>query len=132
MHRLGLSETLLVFHEHRQYLDEAPADTVARLRRSQPEKKIVVKVGNLDEARRWAEAGADVLKLEKFTPEAVSACRQALLLNTLQRAPLLAAAGGVRADNAASYVAAGADFLVTSAPYTAPPRDVQVVFAQAP
>lgn len=132
MHRLGLSETLLVFHEHRQYLDEAPADTVARLRRSQPEKKIVVEVGNLDEARRWAEAGADVLQLEKFTPEAVSACRQALLLNTLQRAPLLAAAGGVRADNAASYVAAGADFLVTSAPYTAPPRDVQVVFAQAP
>jgi molybdenum transport protein len=132
MHRLGLSETLLVFHEHRLYLDEAPADTVARLRRSQPEKKIVVEVGNLDDARLWAEAGADVLQLEKFTPEAVSACRQAMSLNALQRPPLLAAAGGVRADNAAAYVAAGADFLVTSAPYTAPPRDVQVVFGKAP
>jgi molybdenum transport protein len=132
MHRLGLSETLLVFHEHRLYLDEAPADTVARLRRSQPEKKIVVEVGNLDDARLWAEAGADVLQLEKFTPEAVSACRQAMSLNALQRPPLLAAAGGVRADNAAAYVAAGADFLVTSAPYTGPPRDVQVVFGKAP
>jgi molybdenum transport protein len=132
MHRLGLSETLLVFHEHRLYLDEAPADTVARLRRCQPEKKIVVEVGNLDDARLWAEAGADVLQLEKFTPEAVSACRQAVSLNALQRPPLLAAAGGVRADNAAAYVSAGADFLVTSAPYTAPPRDVQVVFGKAP
>jgi len=132
MHRLGLSETLLVFHEHRLYLDEAPARTVARLRRSQPEKKIVVEVGNLDDARLWAEAGADVLQLEKFAPEAVSACRQAVLLSALQRPPLLAAAGGVRTDNAAAYVAAGADFLVTSAPYTAPPRDVQVVFGKAP
>jgi molybdenum transport protein len=41
---------------------------------------------------------------------------------------LLAVAGGIRADNAAEYVSAGADLLVTSAPYTAPPKDVQVIF----
>lgn len=43
--------------------------------------------------------------------------------------PLLAVAGGVRADNAAAYVAAGADLLVTSAPYSAPPRDIAVSFS---
>jgi molybdenum transport protein len=87
-----------------------------------------VEVSTLKEASVWADAGADVLQLEKFTPEAVAACRMALEHETHTRRPLLAAAGGVRADNAAAYVAAGADFLVTSSPYTAPPRDVQVNF----
>jgi molybdenum transport protein len=128
MHRLGLSETLLLFAEHRLFLDEPPAHTLARLRRQQPEKKIVVEVAMVEEAALWAAAGADVLQLEKFTPEAVAACRRAIA--PLAARPLLAAAGGVRADNAAAYVAAGADFLVTSAPYTAPPKDVQVTFSR--
>jgi molybdenum transport protein len=124
MHRLGLSETLLVFHEHRLFLGERPAEIVARLHAAEPEKKIVVEVGDVEEALRWS--GADVLQLEKFSAQEVVACRGAL--DAAARHPLLAAAGGIRADNAAAYVAAGADLLVTSAPYTAPPRDVQVGF----
>lgn len=128
MHRLGLSETLLVFAEHRLFLKDTPAQTIAQLRRAQPEKKIIVEVGDPGEALRWALAGADVLQLEKFTPEAVATCREALQAFPASSRPLLAAAGGVRAGNAAAYVAAGADLLVTSAPYTAPPQDVQVTF----
>ena len=40
--------------------------------------------------------------------------------------PLIAAAGGINASNAADYARAGADVLVTSAPYTAKPLDVKV------
>jgi molybdenum transport protein len=132
MHRLGLSETLLVFAEHRLFLSETPLQTIQRLRRAQPEKKIVVEVATPQEAGLWAEAGADVLQLEKFTPEAVAACRLEVDSINSHGKPLLAAAGGVRADNAAAYVAAGADFLVTSSPYTAAPRDVQVNFRKMP
>lgn len=128
MHRLGLSETLLLFAEHRLFLDESPALTVARLRRLQPEKKTVVEVGDVAEALAWAQAGADVLQLEKFSPAAVAECRRGV--DAMPRRPLLAAAGGVRADNAAAYVAAGADLLVTSAPFTTAPRDVQVNFTR--
>jgi molybdenum transport protein len=132
MHRLGLSESLLVFAEHRLFLDESPAQTISRLRRAQPEKKIVAEVADLAQAAIWAEAGADVLQLEKFTPESVAACRLVMDGNLARQSrPLLAAAGGIRADNAAAYVAAGADFLVTSAPYTAAPRDVQVNFRKS-
>ena len=131
MHRLGLSETLLVFAEHRLFLRESPAQTVARLRCSQPEKKIVVEVADIAQALVWATAGADVLQLEKFTPEAVTACRRAVDDLSASPRPVLAAAGGIRADNAAAYAAAGADLLVTSAPYAAPPKDVQVSFASA-
>lgn len=126
MHRLGLSESLLLFAEHRLYLDETPADTVARFRRSEPEKKLAVEVSSVEEALRWALAGAQVLQLEKFTPGAVSEVRAALIRQRLH--PVLAAAGGIRAGNAADYMRAGADLLVTSAPYTAPPCDVQVTF----
>ena len=126
MHRLGLSETLMVFPEHRLFLDETPEVTVARLKKQLPEKKIVVEVAELDSALTWAGAGVDVLQLEKFSPSAVSACCAALASNRLH--PLVAAAGGVCAENAADYAAAGADLLVTSAPFNASPRDVAVSF----
>lgn len=128
MHRLGLSESLLLFGEHRLYLNEEPALTVARIRRAEPEKKLVVEIGSVDEAIIWAKAGAEVLQLEKFTVDALAECR-----NRLDRAELrvvLAAAGGINAVNAADYVRAGADMLVSSAPFTAPPMDVQVTFYQ--
>lgn len=132
MHRLGLSETLLLFAEHRLFLSESPAQTIQKLRQAQPEKKIVVEVASVEEAGFWADAGCDVLQLEKFTPDAVAACRLAIHSRAGPCHPLLAAAGGIRADNASAYVAAGADFLVTSSPYTAPPKDVQVIFGRAP
>jgi molybdenum transport protein len=44
---------------------------------------------------------------------------------------VIAAAGGVNAGNARAYVEAGANVLVTSAPYLAPPCDVAVTIAPA-
>ena len=129
MHRLGLSETLLLFAEHRLFLDESPQETAARLRRAQPERKITVEVGSVAEALVWARAGAGVLQLEKFSPGELDACRQGLRQEGL--AAVLVAAGGVNAGNAPAYVAAGADLIATSAPYSAPPRDVQVRFFRA-
>lgn len=129
MHRLGLSETLLVFAEHRMFLAEAPAATVARMKRAEPEKKIVVEVGDIDEARRWGIAGADVLQLEKFSVADVAALVEyRRIASTDFSHVLLAAAGGINAANAGVYADAGADLLVTSAPYTAPPRDVALAF----
>lgn len=126
MHRLCLSESLLLFAEHRLYLGEAPATTVIRCKRAEPEKRLVVEVADIKEAIIWAQAGAEVLQLEKFSPESVAECRAEL--DQAGFKTVLAAAGGIRADNAAAYVQAGVDLLVNSAPYTAPPMDVQVVF----
>ena len=126
LHRLGLSESLLIFEEHRLFINESPARTIARLKQLEPEKKIVVEVADEAQAMLWARAGADVLQLEKFAPARVQVCRR--LIDAEGAQVKLAATGGVHADNAAAYVAAGADLLVTSAPYYAPPRDVKVVF----
>lgn len=125
MHRLGLSETLLVFPEHRAFADPVGAVAqLAALRRCQPEKKLVVETGDADEAVALARAGAEVLQLERFTPAAVASLRDRLDRDGLRT--LLAPAGGVTAANAVEYARAGADLLVSSAPYFAPPADVQV------
>lgn len=123
-HRLSLSETLLVFAEHRAFLgDEAPAETVRKLRRQWPERTVVVELASEAEAVCWAEAGADILQLEKLSPEAVAR------IHRLLPGTRLAAAGGVNAANAEAYARAGARILVTSAPYFAPPRDVAVTLS---
>jgi molybdenum transport protein len=125
MHRLGLSETLLVFAEHRAFLaPQALAADLARLKTGNPEKKLVAEVASVAEALQLAQAGVDVLQLEKFSPAAVADCRATLAAHGLK--VCLAAAGGVNAANAVTYAQAGADLLVSSAPYFAPPADVQV------
>lgn len=130
-HRLGLSETILIFAEHRTFLPSRTAgEMIAAARRGAAEKKIVVEVGSIEEAVAFAEAGADVVQVEKFAPELVSAVRKEI--GRLVPRPLIAAAGGVDAGNAAAYAAAGADILVTSAPYWARPRDVAVRIEASP
>jgi len=125
MHRLGLSEKLLVFPEHRNFVaPDRLAQAIADLVHSQPEKRVVVEVGNEQDALAMARAGAHVLQLERFAPQAVSALRARL--HDAGLAVQLAPAGGVTQDNALDYARAGVDLLVTSAPYFAPPADVQV------
>ncbi|MBK1702536.1 ModD protein [Thiococcus pfennigii] len=127
MHRHGLSETLLVFAEHRLFLaGESPTETLARLRRQCPEKRVVVEVATPEEALAWAEA--DVIQLEKFPPEAVAEVVAAV--HARRPATVIAAAGGINAKNAEAYARAGARVVVTTAPHLAPPRDVQVRFAR--
>ncbi|MCG5243362.1 ModD protein [Azospirillum doebereinerae] len=129
MHRMGLSETLLVFPEHRGFLSGPPGAWIADLRRKAPEKKIVVEAGSVEEAVALAEAGADVIQLEKLPPEAARAVIEAT--RHLTPAPVVAPAGGVTEANAAAYAAAGCRLLVTSAPFFGPPADVKVTLQPA-
>jgi molybdenum transport protein len=133
MHRHGLSETILLFPEHRIFLgSSALSDVVERLRRAAPEKRLVVEVTSVDQGVEAAVAGFDVIQTEKFPPEEVAALvGRTTALASLRARPIIAAAGGINAANAAAYAAAGADVLVTSSPYLARPRDVQVRIAPA-
>ena len=126
-HRLSLSETLLLFPEHRAFQGkETPAATAARLRRQWPERALVVEVASEDEAATWATAGADIVQLEKLPPEAVDRIHRRI------PGTRIAAAGGINASNAETYARAGAAILVTSAPYFAAPRDVAVTLIPSP
>ncbi len=123
-HRLGLSETILLFAEHRSFLAGTPEEIVALLKREAAEKKTVVEVASVEQAMVWALAGADVIQCEKFPLGEIEALCRGLSEKGVR--PLVAAAGGVNAGNAALYAAAGADILVTSAPYWGKPAEVAV------
>lgn len=130
-HRLGLSETILIFPEHRAFLAGVPETAIMALaRHSAAEKKIVVEVGTVAEGVAFARAGADVIQAEKFTPDLIATLR--VEIEPVTPRPLIAAAGGINAGNAAAYAVAGADILVTSAPYWAKPRDVAVKIEALP
>jgi molybdenum transport protein len=128
MHRLGLSETVLVFPEHRAFLgEEMLYESVERLRRAAPEKKLVIEVNTIEAAIIAAAAGFDVVQAEKMAPsEFASLVARMASMASIRQRPVVAAAGGIHSGNVAAYAQAGADVVVTSSPYLARPRDVQV------
>src|SRR5262249_31696726 len=127
-HRLGLSETILVFAQHRTFTGGASFSAIVdRLRRRVPEKKIVVEADTLAEAGGIGDGGGGGVRVDKGSPGGARALRRPREARTPR--PLVAAAGGINAANAADYARAGADVIVTSAPYTARPLDVKVTMA---
>jgi len=81
----------------------------------------------LDEGLASARASTDIIQPEKFSVEMTAGFVEAA--RRLPQPPLVAAAGGINATNAAAYAATGVEILVTSAPYFAAPADVQVVIS---
>ncbi len=133
MHRLGLSETVLVFPEHRAFLEKVSlTEIVERLRHAAPEKRLVAEVTSFEAAIELAVAGFDVLQAEKFAPAEIAALVARMrAMSSVWNRPLVAAAGGINAGNVAAYAQAGADIVVTSWPYLAKPCDVQVQIVAA-
>lgn len=129
-HRLGLSDSVLVLPAHRALLGRMPPHLwVSRLRAAQPERKIAVEAESVDAALQFAHAGVDEVLLSGMPPEDVAVVVQALV--GMARRPLLAAVGQVDEGNAIAYATAGADLLVTAAPYSAPPLEVTATLASA-
>ncbi|MBN2895360.1 MAG: ModD protein [Campylobacterales bacterium] len=125
-HRLGLSETVLVFEEHRAFFsnDAELEAALLHVKRHAPEKPLVIEVHSLEEAQKFARMGADILQLEKFPIERLRQSVQALQTEFVHLK--LIATGGITLQNVREYAACGADIIVTSAPYGAPSSDVKV------
>lgn len=127
IHRTGLSDTVLLFPQHRAFGGpESLGQQIAHLRAACPERRVVVEVETRTAALAAVAAGCDVLQLEKFAPAAVEALAVELGPHWTG---CLAVAGGVNQTNAAAYAAAGAQVLVTSSPYYAKPADVAVTIS---
>ena len=124
-HRLGLSETVLVFDHHMEFMGgfDAFVERLPQLRRRCMEKKLFVEA-TPEQAPILAEAGVDGIQFDKTTPEKL----QALVpqLRDINPHATLIAAGGINPGNAAEYAATGVDGLVTTALFTARPLDMSV------
>ncbi|MGP0009852.1 MAG: hypothetical protein ACLPIG_14290 [Methylocella sp.] len=103
----------------------SPSWTITRLKECAPERAIMVEVTSEANAYGAAEAMADVIQLEKFEPNTVARVVPGITKRADSR-PVIAAAGGINAQNAYDYAKASADTLVTSAPFYAKPVVIQV------
>lgn len=130
-HRMGLSETVLVFDNHIKFMTapsgamglDAFIELLPQIRRRCIEKKMFVEAG-ADDARRLVRAGVDGIQFDKVPVTELAALVDEL--HGVDSHVTLVAAGGIRPDNAAEYAATGVDGLVTTSCFTAKPVDMSV------
>lgn len=123
-HRLGLSESLVILAQHRTFLRGETLDkTIDRLHRDWPERRVVIEVKGEADAIACINAGADVIQLDRCSPQVIEKVAQ----YAEGRPVKIAAIGGISISNAETYARAGAHILITSAQYSAKPKDVAVI-----
>lgn len=124
-HRLGLSETVLVFDHHIAFLGgfDAFVERLPEVKRRCVEKKLFVEAGE-EQARILARAGVDGIQFDKVPVERLASLVEEL--RAIDPHLTLIAAGGINPDNAAAYAATGVDGLATTAPFSAKPLDMSV------
>ncbi len=127
-HRLGLSESVLVFAQHVAFLDSSQElwDLLPQIKQRSREKKIAVEVTDQGAALAAALGEADIVQVDKMTSEELRVLAQ--LLRETAPKMLIAAAGGITEANAREYAATGVDLLVTSAMYWGKPADIAVIW----
>jgi len=125
-HRLGVSETVLIFKQHIDYIGgfDALIAKLPELRVECCEKKILVEATEYEKAQRLCEAGADGIQFDKLP---VAELREIVAkLRAQFPSAIFLAAGGVSEKNAAEYARTNVHGIVTTSLYSADPIDVGV------
>lgn len=128
LHRLGLSDSILAFDQHRIFAGDFCRLLPVMAHRF-PEKKIEAEANSREEALDFVRAGADMVQCERFPPLLLREFAEEA--RSINPRVIIAAAGGVNGENAAEYAAAGADLLVTSWVYFGKPEDIKMKFSKA-
>ncbi|MDD2905133.1 MAG: ModD protein [Sulfurimonas sp.] len=123
-HRLGLSESILIFPQHRSLYENAAAfrEAILELKSHCTEKKLVIESHSLEDAKEMLSLGADVLQIDKCDVQTLEAIVK--YKNIHYPNATIIAAGGINAQNAAAFAQTGIDAIVTSALYQSPMADL--------
>lgn len=124
-HRLGLSETVLVFDHHLTFFGgfDAFIEQLPDIKGRCVEKKLFVEA-DADHARVLARAGVDGVQLDKVPVDELAGLVREL--RAINPHLTIVAAGGINPQNAAAYAATGVDGLATTAVFSAKPLDMSV------
>ncbi len=129
-HRLGLSETVLVFDHHLTFFGgfEAFVEQLPAIKGRCIEKKLFVEA-DAERARVLARAGVDGIQFDKVPVDELAALVKEL--REIDPRLTLIAAGGINPQNAGAYAACGVDGLATTVPFAAKPLDMSVRMRRA-
>lgn len=117
-HRLGLSETILLFPQHRILYknNKEFIKAVKDMQYRTPEKRVSVETETYEEACEFLDAGIELLQVDKAGPEALA--RIVNYKNEKGIKAYILGAGGINPENAKEYAATGIDGIVTSRVYS--------------
>lgn len=125
-HRLGLSDTVLIFNNHIKFLRgiENLREKLPSIGKRTAGRSITVEVKNSEDALFICDAAINGLQLDKMP---VSELKE-LVPRLRKKNPGLriSAAGNIGLDNIEAYAGTGVDSIVTSDPYYGKPAEFQV------
>lgn len=125
-HRLGLSETILVFKQHLNILgglDEFIKD-LKSIKAKACEKKILAETDNLEDALKLTKSGIDGIQFDKVHPRDLKN-----IVNEIRKISkdiILIGTGGINESNIKEYVESGVDTISTTSVYFGKPVDIGV------
>lgn len=123
-HRLGLSETILIFQQHVNFIGGYGelAKIIPKLKAIAYEKKVTVEVETMEDAVLMAEAGVDALQTDKLSVEYLTEVVKKV--RAINPNIGLTAAGGINVENVEAFAATGVDGIATTALYFGKPSDI--------
>ncbi len=123
-HRLGLSETILVFKQHINFLGgyEALSKNLSQMKKNACEKKIIVEVEDLENALLLAKNGVDGLQFDKIPGEKLKGFVKEV--KNINPKIVNIGAGGINEGNIEEYAKTGIDAVATTALYFGKPVDI--------
>lgn len=119
-HRLGLSETVLIFDQYVQLSGLSMKECIAKAKETTKEHKIAVEVKNIGDALEAINAGADIIQCDKLTADEISK------IKAISTNAVVIATGGINLQNVTDYAAAKPDVIVSSSVYYTKPFDIKV------
>lgn len=123
-HRLGLSESVLVFPQYAKLAKLSIEECVAKIKSRTIEHKVAVETKTVKQAISAANAGADIVQCDKLSAEEIREVVEAI--KAINQNIAVIATGGINIQNVASYAASKPNVIVSSSVYYVKPFDVKV------
>lgn len=124
-HRLGLSETILIFREHIDFFGgyDKLIEHLKELKTKSVEKNIVIELKSSENISKFANF--DIIQFDKLSSEETKSATK--VLKDINPNIKILSAGGINMDNIRQYAGSGVDGIVLSSLYYVKPKDVKVV-----
>lgn len=123
-HRLGLSESVLIFSQYAALAKKDFAECIKLAKSKTKEHKIGVEVKTSADAIIAAKAGADIVQCDKLSPDEIGTTVREIKL--IDKNITVIATGGITIQNISEYASAKPDIIVSSSVYYQKPFDIKV------
>lgn len=129
-HRLGLSETILVFKQHLNFIGgiDGFIEKLEDIKRKACEKKIIVEVEDMETAVKLSKVGVHGLQFDKIKPSELKAIVK--VVRAINPEITLIGTGGINENNIEDYARTGVDSISTTSVYFGTPVDIGVTITR--